>query len=426
MTDTKDTHGKRTEKRWFRGRGSGLVRLLFLGLLITFVLGCERCDQRAPTITCQAINLVVESGTRTEIKNPCHPEGRWGTFDGFRLCPPPETQNILALNGIFLERKRTGNQVTYWLNVGADSARFTNLIIPFLYGRTRRDGEGLGSADLVLTVVDALLTVAVTATPETIAVGESSQLVAAVRGGTPPYFYSWIPNNSLDDADIAAPIASPSRTTEYTVVVQDSGALQKIGSLTVFVGMDLTVTATPQIIVAGESSQLFAQAAGGTPPYTFAWTPADTLDEPHRQDPTATPATTTTYHVTARDSAGATRQGSATVVVRLGVTVTANPEFISPGESSQLNSVAVGGTPPYSYSWTPADTLNGPNGPNPIATPTTSTFYHLLISDSTGAQAASGVTITVTSSPPPAASFVFNVTCCQMGNPVLKDRKSVV
>jgi hypothetical protein len=95
------------------------------------------------------------------------------------------------------------------------------------------------------------------------------------------------------------------------------------------------------------------------------------------------------------------------------LTVTATPAEINPGEVSQLNAILRGGKPPYSFDWTPANTLDRPHDPNPIASPSTSTQYNLLARDSAGAQAGGSVLVTVgNGSPPPTASFVFNVLCC--------------
>ena len=57
---------------------------------------------------------------------------------------------------------------------------------------------------------------------EVICVGESVQLNATLSGGRPPYSsFNWTPANSLDDPNIANPIASPSTTTEYIVSATD-------------------------------------------------------------------------------------------------------------------------------------------------------------------------------------------------------------
>lgn len=66
------------------------------------------------------------------------------------------------------------------------------------------------------------LEVTATADPDVINEGEVSRLLATVTGGTGIYTYSWEPAESLDDATIANPTASPTQPTEYLVTVTDS------------------------------------------------------------------------------------------------------------------------------------------------------------------------------------------------------------
>jgi hypothetical protein len=53
----------------------------------------------------------------------------------------------------------------------------------------------------------------------------------------------------------------------------------------------------------------------------------------------------------------------------LTIEVTADPELINEGDSSQLTATVTGGDGNYTYLWEPAETLNNPNIYNPIATP---------------------------------------------------------
>ena len=77
------------------------------------------------------------------------------------------------------------------------------------------------------------------------------------------------------------------------------------------------------------------------------------------------------------------------------VTVTADPEVIEFGESSQLTAVAIGGTGVYTYSWEPADSLNYANIANPVATPGMTTEYVVTVTDSQGTTAQAAVIVTV-------------------------------
>lgn len=79
----------------------------------------------------------------------------------------------------------------------------------------------------------------------------------------------------------------------------------------------------------------------------------------------------------------------------LEITVSAEPEEIAYGESTQLSVTATGGSGNYTYSWEPAETLDDPTIANPVATPTDNTTYKVTVSD--GNSTVEGeVTITIT------------------------------
>lgn len=80
--------------------------------------------------------------------------------------------------------------------------------------------------------------------------------------------------------------------------------------------LEIIVTAEPNNISAGESSQLNVQCVGGTGNYTYSWTPIETLDNASIANPTATPSQTTTYHVIVNDGESVV-EGDVTVSVSL-------------------------------------------------------------------------------------------------------------
>jgi len=82
----------------------------------------------------------------------------------------------------------------------------------------------------------------------------------------------------------------------------------------------------------------------------------------------------------------------------LSVNVTANPDQLCEGESSQLSAFAGGGTGNYIYEWTPSTSLNDPNISNPVATPTETTEYTVSVSDG-NANISASKTITVYPTP---------------------------
>jgi hypothetical protein len=102
---------------------------------------------------------------------------------------------------------------------------------------------------------------------------------------------------------------------------------------------------------------------GGTPPLTYAWTPAASLSNPAIANPVATPNATTVYHVVVTDNAAHTAEDSVTVVV--------NTPPAAPGPITGNQAVCAGDTVSYSiveviggtaYSWSvipPATSIIG-------------------------------------------------------------------
>ncbi|MCX6269185.1 MAG: hypothetical protein NTW16_17830 [Bacteroidetes bacterium] len=75
-----------------------------------------------------------------------------------------------------------------------------------------------------------------------------------------------------------------------------------------------------------------------------------------------------------------------TVTIRVfpEVTASSTPDTICEGQTSQLECSITGGTPPYTYVWDHPESLNNPNIANPVATPSESTMYHVVITDLAG------------------------------------------
>jgi gingipain R len=86
-----------------------------------------------------------------------------------------------------------------------------------------------------------------------------------------------------------------------------------------------------------------------------------------------------------------TEGGSVTPLLVIAI---ADPETINLGESTTLTANAVGGNPPYTYSWTPAATIANPTAMTTVANPTETTTYVVTVSDGTST-ASADVTVTV-------------------------------
>ncbi len=120
-----------------------------------------------------------------------------------------------------------------------------------------------------------------------------------------------------------------------------------------------TASADPSIICQSLTSQLNVTVLEGTPPYTYSWTPPESLNNPTIANPVATPVSTTKYHVTVTDNEGNSTSDS--------VQVTVNYAPVTPGPIVGIQTICSGDTAEYSitvvpdadtYSWTvPADAI---------------------------------------------------------------------
>ncbi len=114
----------------------------------------------------------------------------------------------------------------------------------------------------------------------------------------PLYSYAWSPAASLSDSTAANPLAFPLETTTYSVTASGNGPCVRTGDITVTVVQPgaLSATATPDTIIQGQSSQLYADLPLAE---SLVWGPDYALSDPNIANPVASPFQTTDYVVTA-------------------------------------------------------------------------------------------------------------------------------
>ena len=164
---------------------------------------------------------------------------------------------------------------------------------------------------------------------------------------------------------------------------------------------DVTANVTPNSdICMGDSIQLVA--TGGV---TYQWSPVTGLSDPNIANPIASPTSSTFYSVTVSDAQGCSDEISTVVTILfMGSTVIAD-QTICEGESVEL--FATGGT---NYQWSPATGLNDPTISNPIASPTVTTTYDVIVTDDNNCS--SNETVTVFVNPAPAAYAGLDTDLC--------------
>jgi gliding motility-associated-like protein len=216
-----------------------------------------------------------------------------------------------------------------------------------------------------------------------ICLGGSTTLAAS--GGVS---YSWSPATGLSSTNIANPTAAPTTTTTYTATITDANGCTGTDVVTVTVNTLAGVSAGPDVSICTGASTVLG-ASGGV---SYSWSPVTGLSDPTSATPTASPTATTTYTVTATDANGCSGSDQVTITITTLQTANAGPDQgICLGGSTTLN--ASGGV---SYSWTPGTGLSSTTIAAPVANPTATTTYTVIVTDADGCSGTDAVVITVT------------------------------
>jgi trimeric autotransporter adhesin len=154
-------------------------------------------------------------------------------------------------------------------------------------------------------------------------------------------------------------------------------------------------------ICSGGSAQL--NASGGS---SYSWTPATGLSNNAVSNPTATPSNTTLYTVVVGNN-GCFSTDTVSVIVVSQITATASADVsICLGQSTQLT--GGGGS---TYTWTPATGLSATTIFNPVASPTVTTTYSVIVSAGSSCPTDTA-DVTVTVNPAFNISVSANDTIC--------------
>lgn len=210
------------------------------------------------------------------------------------------------------------------------------------------------------------------------------QVTLSATGGNT---YQWSPAGSLSGANTPDPVASPTITTMYTVIVTDNNGCQASDVVVVNVNPLPAVDAGPnQSICNGISTNL--QASGAV---SYQWHADNTLNNSNVSNPSAFPLTTTTYYVTGTDANGCSASDSVVITVIQPFTM----EVGQGVEVCQGSSIQLSASGAVTYKWIPGNHLDNPYIPNPIATPTVTTTYTVIGTDGVCFQDMQQVVVTV-------------------------------
>ncbi len=221
-------------------------------------------------------------------------------------------------------------------------------------------------------------------------------LVGTMMNGTPPYSYNWMPGNFTGST------VSNVCAGTYTLTGTDASGCTTTST---------TVVTSPPALVSATSStsatcdgicngSLAGTISGGTPGYTYTWTPGNINGS------TVSNVCAGSYTLTGTDANGCTTTATAVV--------TSPPALVSAASSAATTCDAIcdgslfgtvsGGTPGYTYTWTPGN-MTGSSVNNVCAG-----SYTLTGTDANGCTTVA--TVTLTSPSPLQAITTSNSVLC--------------
>lgn len=223
-----------------------------------------------------------------------------------------------------------------------------------------------------------------------------AQIFGTATGGQAPYYWVWTCDSThtfcgLDSINDNDPIANPDTSTWYYVWVVDvNGCVSDTDSVWVEVLPKPIVDAGEDIWLCGDSAAcqvLQPTITGAAGPYTYLWIPGTGLNDSTILNPCARPDTTTIYTLVVTAGNGCTSDLTTTDTLST-VTVHVNPVPIADagpdrdiclGDSMQLQGVASGAGPNYTFQWTPSQGLSDTTIASPWASPNITTVYSLVV-----------------------------------------------
>ena len=190
----------------------------------------------------------------------------------------------------------------------------------------------------------------------------------------------------------------------FTATVTDNAcpypATQTLSYCITVNSVNAAATATNVSCSGGATGSATVTASGGSPNYTYQWSPSG------GNGATANNLSPGTYTVTVTDAIGCST--TATATVGQPTPVTANISTVNPSCAASNGSATAsgaGGTGPYTYTWSPS----GGNGAT--ANNLGSGNYTVTITDSHGCTGTATTTLAAPSAPVPLVSSITNSTC---------------
>ncbi len=229
------------------------------------------------------------------------------------------------------------------------------------YVVTATDSSDMSTALYTLIINEpAQLIISMPGTIQTCA-GSCVALNPSVTGGTPGYTFNWNPPTYLSSSTVATPISCPPPgATTYMLTVTDANGCTANATVVVVVNSPPSISLTPNPTACGSCNGSISNSTTGAVTYSWAG--------PSGYSSTVTNPTnlcTGTYTLTAASSSGCVSSATTFVSASSSLVVSVsgtNASCFGTCDGS-LTATPSGGTPPYTYNWSPSgNTVPAPTG----------------------------------------------------------------
>jgi hypothetical protein len=220
--------------------------------------------------------------------------------------------------------------------------------LPYTFTVTVRDNacpsNGVGIYSYSITVSD--MSVQLTSTSVLDCFGQETGSASATAAGNPPLEYTWTyPDLTTQHSTSISNLGAG----DYVLTIEDNSGCIGTENFSITEPPLLDVTITPTNAGCGGSTgSALANVTGGTPNYSYLWTPGG------QTTANATSLTSNTYTVRVTDDNGCTSTESATITsstpVNFTLTLTGATCLANDGTARVTHT---GGAGPFSYAWTP-------------------------------------------------------------------------
>ncbi|POY34649.1 hypothetical protein C3K47_19190, partial [Solitalea longa] len=295
---------------------------------------------------------------------------------------------------------------------GAINVTVTGGTAPYSYswsnGQATEDISGLSQGTYTLTVTDANnceVTASVTLTePQAISLSEThtnpacnqstGAIDVSVAGGTAPFTYSWSSGEATEDL-------SGKAAGSYTLTVTDANNCSENIAVTLndVAGPSITVDNQTNISCnGGTNGAINVTVSSGTAPYTYSWSGGQATED-------IATLVAGTYILTVTDANNCQATASVTLTEPLAISLSETHTNPACNQSTGAIDVSVvGGTAPYSYSWSSGEATEDLSGK-------AAGSYTLTVTDANNCSENIAVTLNDVAGPSITVDNQTNVSC---------------